>query len=171
MSSPKRTRSIWKRETLLAPAECERQAGGITGTSLWTSSTCEVCALHASAKPKGCTAGYQHSIHDPPHPPTAEKETNLVRSHQYKMCGLLFKVFALCQAYIGRGRKPNPDFRKNKKVTPLWSRTAGAVMAVLHSGAPRSCNKIALLLGREPWVAGNNRAYPKGVHFTTSSGR
>src|SRR5207302_10762984 len=105
MSSPKRTRSIWKRETLLAPAECERQAGGITGTSLWTSSTCEVCALNASAKPKGCTAGYHHSIHDPPHPLTAEKETNLVRSHQYKMCGLLFKVFALCQAYIGRERE------------------------------------------------------------------
>ena len=43
--------------------------------------------------------------------------------------------------------------------------------SVLHTGAPRSRNRIVLLLGRGPWVAGNNRAYPKGVHLTTSSGR
>ena len=66
-----------------------------------------------------------------------------------------------------------PQVRFSEATESMVSRLvcSGVRVDVVHSGAPRSCNRIVLLLGRGPWVAGNNRAYPKGVHLTTSSGR
>src|SRR3984957_19445855 len=66
-----------------------------------------------------------------------------------------------------------PQVRFSEATESMVSRLVCSAVRVdvVHSGAPRSCNRIVLLLGRGPWVAGNNRAYPKGVHLTTSSGR
>src|ERR1700722_18069629 len=66
-----------------------------------------------------------------------------------------------------------PQVRFSEATESMVSRLVCSAVRVdvVHSGAPRSCNRIVLLLGRGPWVAGNNSAYPKGVHLTTSSGR